>query len=226
MASLEQPKFISRSTPSQDNNTRNVLIVGMSGSGISTLANHILGVGRHVFSVGEVTKDSSKLCTKFEHDLQPYYVNVINTIGFYGELPSEDVIKSIKRVVKDNFDGLHLIIFVMREGKPAATNGKTIYDVYKKFGSNADCISLLVLTGCEDKDKDKVVMKYAKEPIAEHMKKGILAVGFPDFHDYLTLSEVREDEMSLRDVICSQATGKYMLPKSKLFQSDDYCVVQ
>lgn len=60
---------------------------------------------------------------------------------------------------------------------------KTFELIHKEFPS-ADPISLLVITGCDSKDKEEVAREYRSDPytkdIVSHMRRGILAFGFSD----------------------------------------------
>ena len=89
--------------------------------------------------------------------------------------------------------------------------------MHKHFAKDIDPISLLVITGCEGKDKKRVCDEYIRNEhtgkIVAHMKKGVIAVGFPCLKEYdeelrpLFKTRITKDRLELRKKVmdCNQS---------------------
>jgi GTPase Era involved in 16S rRNA processing len=219
--------------------TRNILIVGKTGAGKSTVANAILlGVGEYfpVSDMPSTPRDGKEFgqC-EFDDGNVRYCFTVIDTVGPFdtGHISNKKKIENTNGKIKGYVDGLHLIIFVMKNGRlTKEESGESFQLFHKNFAKDIDPISALVITGCEGQDKDEIIQQFKHDPmmgeIADHMKKGIYPVGLPNLDGYsgrikeIFEVESREDEKTLRKLICTCET---MYLNEELF-NDSSCTVQ
>ena len=97
----------------------------------------------------------------------------------------------LKQYFRDNIpDGLHLILFVFKEGRLTAEEKQTFDFIIANFEVNIKPVSALVITNCEnlaESKKDEIISEFRSHPttrpIANLMGKGIYTVGFPNIGD-------------------------------------------
>ena len=207
---------------------RNVLVVGRTGAGKSAVANAILGTGEQ-FKVDHLpsrcTLEPEYKACEFDEGSVRYYFTVIDTIGtdsfdsITEKISNKKIMKKNKEAVKQFVDGLHLIIFVVKEGWFTDDDKATFDLVQKHFSKDIDPISALVITGCEGKDRNKIIEQYkedtATKKTVEHMEKGIHPVGFPITAELSgpikeTLeAQAQDDAIQLRKLICHSCQDMY-----------------
>lgn len=177
---------------STSRNVRNVVILGKTGAGKSSVANAI--VGRNEFtvvqSVGSVTKTTGHAEIQANYRGRKYDVKVVDTVGFFdtGVVTNQATIDSIRTYINEYIpEGINLLIFVFREGRFTPEERKTFEYIQEKFGSEISEISALIVTNCEnfsENAREKVKKDMKENPvtkdIARFMKKGVYTVGFPD----------------------------------------------
>ena len=194
---------------------RNIIVVGKTGSGKSSVGNRILGSDHDSpFTISAApSSETSKAMPKnsnFTDNDVLYNLTVVDTVGLFdtNKLSNAQIMKSTKDTIKSFVKGLHLIVFVVKEGRFTDEEKKTFNMIHKTFALDIDPISAMVITGCEGKAKDMVIKAYQNDPrtkdILPHMKKGIYPVGFPDLSMYsgsfraIYEEEAKKDEAELR----------------------------
>lgn len=217
---------------------RNIIVVGRSGAGKSTVANHILGAdatqGFKVMASPEgVTEIPDMFTSEFRHEEVLYKFTVIDTVGLFDNkhLNNKEVMKKTKEAIKRFVDSVHLIVFVIRESRFTPEEKKAFDLVHRDFSKDIDPLSYLVITGCEGRDKTKIVDEYKKNAqtcdVLGHMKKGVIAVGFPNLNDLeeglkqYYESSIKKDALELRKIAVE---SKEMYLKHELY-SDSWCVI-
>lgn len=103
---------------------RNVVIIGKSGAGKSTIANQI--VGETSFKVASTLDAVTEVISHEEvtlvHDGVKYLVTVVDTIGLFDKkFKNKDTIGKIRDYLRGIFpSGISLILFVMADGRMTA----------------------------------------------------------------------------------------------------------
>ena len=180
---------------------RNILLIGKTGCGKSTIANKILCLDDD-HRIFDVQQSYQAVTTKIRNSISnirigssTYSINVIDTIGFSdtrksGAKSDDAIMKEIKKEMQDRApEGINLLIFVFKHGR-FTNEERVVFDkIQQNFSSLIEHISLLVITNCEQlstEGKEKVISDFRTDPLtkgfATMMKKGIYAVGFPELH--------------------------------------------
>ena len=100
---------------------RNVIVIGRTGSGKSTLINKVVGqsVLKAKFSFSSVTKQIEQIAGNLEIDSQTYDITFIHTVGIhdgslYDEKSNSQIIADIKKAITDRFTtGVNLILVTL-----------------------------------------------------------------------------------------------------------------
>lgn len=178
---------------------RNVLVIGKTGGGKSTIANKILCMDddKRVFDVQRsyeaVTRRIENQISRIRMGSTTYEINMIDTIGFSdnrksGAKSNEMIMKEIKKEMQDRApEGLNLLIFVFKHGRFTEEERVVFDKIQKNFSHLINHISLLLITNCEsmvEEAREKVIADFRSDPLtkdfAKMMTKGIFTVGFPD----------------------------------------------
>lgn len=171
---------------------RNVVVLGKTGCGKSSVANNI--AGGDVFEVSDsvagVTRKTEMTETLLSYGpTEEYTLRLIDTVGLFDhELKAKEIFKDVKDFFKTKVpEGIHLILFVFKDGRFTPEERKTFKYIMENFkGREVSDISALVLTHCENKSqaaREKCVSDFTKHEltrdIAKFMGKGLFCVGFP-----------------------------------------------
>lgn len=180
---------------------RNVVVLGKTGCGKSTLANKIIccdGTFKVSSSLDSCTSINIHASESVVIEGQTFTINMVDTVGFSDTTYTKKSVKESNQIMKDINkelklripEGLNLIIFVFRHGR--FTNEE--HGIFKRLAGNfSDLIkelSMLVITGCDGKNdnaRKDIVTEFREnprtKPFADIMKKGIFCVGLPDIKD-------------------------------------------
>ena len=222
---------------------RCVVLVGKSGAGKSTVANHIVGLGslppeESPFMISDdvlqtVTRDVRHEVVEFRRDNIVYRVTVIDTVGLFdanAERSSVEIFEEFEKYFKSYIKGVSVILFVMKKGRFTDEEQKVFSFIRSKFDEEISPISALVVTNCEndsDEKRSKLVLEFSAnqeaKKIVSQMKMGIFPVGFVPY-DNMGLEQIYRERMvqdreTLRDVIIGpewpRLTEKLFLEKLK-----------
>lgn len=200
---------------------RNIVVLGKSGSGKSTIANRIVGdeVFRVARSVNGVTKRPQYEETEYCKDDILYKIKMMDTVGLFDPSRDKDN-KSIVREAKHFFrknapEGISLVLFVLREGRFTPEEKDTFSILAKNFHrEKVNEISALIVTNCENYDQEEreTLKRDLRESaltksMCEFMHKGIFTVGFPALKTAKVAAKpvfaesALEDAETLRDLV-------------------------
>ena len=175
---------------------RNVIVVGKTGDGKSTLINQIIGdpIMRIGTSHKRITDSIQRIGGSMRYEQKAYDATFIDTVGFSDSgsnetddrFKDETIIKDIKSAMQGR-RGIHLIIFVFNYDRQHAIAEKFMNLFTKHFNDTIHDISAAVITHCDLKN-DPAIAKVKSELLEDEssknffklMKKGIYTVGFPD----------------------------------------------
>ena len=206
---------------------RNVVVLGKTGGGKSTVANKIIETeagdhpppfeisDRNIVSVTTDTKASMAVLKT--SDDRHYNVKVIDTVGFFdtGGKSNKEIISTTKKYVREHVPvGLHLILFVYKKNRWTKEEQDTFDFLTTHFEGEISAISALIITGCEGVDGDERkgivdTFKQEKPDIANFMQKGIIPVGFPDLQKMKAAireaykEDIKADQEALRTLVYS-----------------------
>ena len=178
---------------------RNVVVIGKTGCGKSTIANKILCLDddSRCFDVKSsycsVTTTIDNTMSNIRMGSTTYNINMIDTMGFSdvcksGGKSNDMIMKEIKKEMQDRApEGVNLLIFVFKHGRFTEEERVVFDKIQKNFSSLINHISLLVITNCDQLSKEareKVITEFRTDPLtkdfAKMMTKGIFTAGFPD----------------------------------------------
>lgn len=206
---------------------RNVIVLGKTGCGKSTLAKKIICASDADDSIFRVAHSFHAVTTRIESCIErieisgnTYEVTMIDTVGFCdpekkGIFGDKNIIYEIKKhMVARAPEGLSLIIFVFRNGRFTEEEKEVFQIISSNFTDYIKDISCLVITGCEglsEEFRSDVIAKFKTDPLtkqfAEIMTKGIYTVGFPKYGDLsrrsreALLEEMAEDIAPIHGLI-------------------------
>ena len=180
---------------------RNVLIIGRSGSGKSTIANAI--ANRKTFPESAIFSPGTKLPIEQrkinivdENDQQvKYKVKLLDTKGLFdasgwgnAEKDHENIFQATKTHINSNRLNIHLALFVFEysHGSIQEKDIKAFEALFKFFSSDFSSVSALIITHCDRenvKTRTEIESDFKTNPksvfISKFMKKGIVTVGLP-----------------------------------------------
>ena len=186
---------------------RNVVVVGKTGAGKSTVANKVLGLEKFAVKnvACSVTSEVEARCSSFydQSSRTRYNFKIIDTLGVFDtKHKNDDVMTKIKTFFqKDSPEGINLVLFVFRKGRFTAEERRTFDYIIGNFSDQISDFSALVLTYCEgqtDAANQEFHASFQREArrIVSFMKKGIYMVGFPDVSKMKPrMKQVMEEEI-------------------------------
>ena len=212
---------------------RNVIILGKTGCGKSTLANKILNENRFIVT-GKVSSET--VAIKSESNIVTirgtrYEITVTDTVGFFDTNQRENVNNDIMKKIVSELSkvapyGLNLIIFVYKNGRFTTEERESFNIITKHFKSLIEKASMLVITNCGTKEaaRQQVIEDFKThdftQPFANMMQKGIYVVDFPDLNNYddevarVLEPRIERDQARLHEVIAA-ADSTYLAEEIK-----------
>ena len=204
---------------------RNVIVLGKTGGGKSTVANMILEAlgGESPFKISDgnvadsATTEAQAAIAMLQTSQCNYYVKVIDTVGFFDTKGTSNkrIVNDTKQFVRDQVPiGLHLVLFIYKNGRWTRDEQDTFNFITKNFEEEISAISALVVTGCDgfdDARKQEIIAEFKelRPDIANFMQKGIYPVGFPDLNKLKEglrepyKADMKVDQETLRALIYS-----------------------
>ena len=216
---------------------RNVIVIGRTGSGKSTLINKVIGqsVLKAKFSFSSVTKQIEQIAGNLEIDSQTYDITFIDTVGIhdgslYDEKSNSQIIADIKKAITDRFTiGVHLILVTLNLQQLSGDDKEMFKMLQSRFKPTFWKIAVLVFTHCDLLNERAIKERIsdfktnkATRDIAEKFEDRIVTVGFPSLDDIKEEhKEKREEEMKrdvgkLHDVI---ENAQYLQPPKHIVTS-------
>ncbi|XP_068708026.1 GTPase IMAP family member 4-like [Montipora foliosa] len=192
---------------------RNVVVLGKTGAGKSTVANKISGLQEFEVKnvAGSVTSEVKSVCCIFSDNDNRilYHLKTIDTIGVFDtKRKNDDVMAEIKKFfLTEAPEGVNLVLFVFRRGRFTEEEIRTFEFITKNFKEQISGFSAMVITACEglnEQARAEFLYSFRQEAgdIASFMKKGIYTVGFPDVSNMtprvrMALEEDIKDEIQM-----------------------------
>jgi len=213
---------------------RNIVVLGKTGAGKSTVANKITGTNAFTVSscFQSVTRHATHSEVKLLSNNIEYNFKVVDTVGLFDtKVSNSTIIKDVKTYFRDKVpEGVNIVLFVFKQGRYTKEEEETFKFLIDHFSGHISIISALIITGCEDLDptgRQKLVEEFSTndvtQKIARFCKKGIYPVGFPDTTNMKPrVKEVYEVDMQedinlLRNLVMT--CGEMRIGK-ELFQDD------
>ena len=201
---------------------RNVLLLGKTGTGKSTLGNKLTETSnipegnRAILATTETSACTTLLVDKNNH----YIVQVVDTVGFFNTqqgISNAIIMKKLSMFIKERIpNGFNIVMFVYKAGGWTSEEQETFDCIIsnRHFSGELSSISALIITGCDgftDMQKTDCIKHFIeKNPmIAQFMQKGIHAVGFPDTTNMAPIfrevyeESIKSDQEYLRQLVYS-----------------------
>ena len=216
---------------------RNIIVLGKTGCGKSTLANKIIGLNEEEAPF-KVKQSIESVTTKIESVIEHvkigkgvYVIHMIDTVGFCnaqsnGSKTDRSIAIDLKKHMRERaYEGINLIVFVFKRGRFSEEENRVFRIISQNFKDLVKECSCLVITNCDGLNEDareKLILDFKTNELtkkfAEVMTKGIYTVGFPKVSD---LSK-RMKEAAIEDMKDDIAPIHDLITKSrKLYLNDD-----
>ena len=195
-------------------NKRSVIVIGVSGSGKSTVCNKIIGDNLFEVVQGFATGTQVINCKRKEVECaqKKLEITLVDTIGLFdAHKITKDSVSKIKNAIED-VGGLNLVLFVIKFDRltdAEVAMMKIIDENFKILGVGK--LSAAIITACELMDaakRSEAITSFQKDNItkafASYMEKGIYTVGFPD------TSNMHEDFIPIMDSKMKTDTQKLL----------------
>lgn len=200
---------------------RNVVVLGKTGAGKSTVANKISGLTKfevkNVAGTGTTNVEEANSIHYDKDSAIHYHFKVIDTVGVFDrERKNDGIINEIKEFFQNNApEGVNLVLFVFRRGRFTEEEKRTFDFITQNFRKQISDFSALAITNCDGESevaRDEFLQSFKSEApaVARFMKKGIYMVGFPDVSKLRpgvrkALEEDMEDEIKMLQKIVKNA---------------------
>ena len=203
---------------------RHVIVVGKTGCGKSTVANHMML--KEVFDVktdvDSVTTRTKHCSANLNYKGSNYKLTLIDTVGLFDthQRGNKSIIEDVKSSITTCApDGLNLVLFVIKQSRFTAEEAETFQFIIDNLRGKIQGLSAMIITCCENKNKksrDEIIKKFRESQTtakyADFMTKGIYTVGFPnesemDEEDIPRMKEkMKKDEEQLHELIAGATT--------------------
>jgi GTPase Era involved in 16S rRNA processing len=210
---------------------RNVIVVGKTGAGKSTVANKISGHSN--FKVDNSLESVTHQVSHTEVNVVDpttnvhYVFKIIDTIGFFNtKISNKDVFQKIKTYFQEKVpEGINLVLLVFKQGRFTKEEKKTFDFLRENFQNNISNASALTITNCDELDvegRQNVIQDFRRNKgtghTAKFMRKGIYAVGFPELKGMKPkLVKVYKEEMKVDEEILT----RLVMNSSKMYLSKE-----
>ena len=171
---------------------RNVIVIGRTGVGKSTLINKIVGkdILEARYDFVSVTKDISQISGRLKIGAIEYDISFIDTRGVNDEKAPDDptnfqIIFDIKKAVNSRLSsGVNLILITLKLGDVRPADKRMFRLLQTNFKPTFWKLAYLVFTHCDLLNEQAIEIRKqqfkANNEIAQKFEDRILTVGFPN----------------------------------------------
>lgn len=217
------------------NNTFNIIVVGKTGSGKSTICNALLYQHfdeQKIFATHDGFKSGTtktELISRTPKNKQNIKFNICDAVGFFDTEDKDKItLKDLQNYIKNQYNGeLNVIIFVLHYGKFTQEEKNALTKLYSIIEDKIKIISLLIITHCDDFNKtkrDTLIANFINDNLTKDYAKRmneIITIGIKNLKDFEnddTLKMAYEvkgnnDALNIQNIIIYNYNKKYKLEK-------------